>query len=187
MADPNWPTRRLSIDDVNGLGFQAFIKHFGAVIEDTPMVAAAVWSYRPFPTLASLHEAFSALLTGLPPPLKAGVVRCHPDLAGALADEGRLSEASTKEQSGAGLLKLTAAEREELRALNSAYKDKFTIPFVICVRENKKAAILSGIRARLNNSPEEEVEISLGEVCKIAKHRLFDIVTDGDCINQRKL
>jgi 2-oxo-4-hydroxy-4-carboxy--5-ureidoimidazoline (OHCU) decarboxylase len=39
---------------------------------------------------------------------------------------------------------------------NQQYKQKFGFPFVICARENKKEAILSGLERRLNNSKETE-------------------------------
>lgn len=170
------------------MGFEAFTEHFGPVIEQSPLVAATVWSHRPFPTANSLQDAFTKFLTDLPASTKGGVLRCHPDLAGRLAEEHSLSEASTQEQSSAGLLSLTASERDELRTLNTAYRERFGFPFVICVRENKKAAIFSGIRARLENTPGEELEIGLREVCKIARLRLSDLLTaDTDSVHEPKL
>jgi 2-oxo-4-hydroxy-4-carboxy-5-ureidoimidazoline decarboxylase len=53
---------------------------------------------------------------------------------------------------------------------------KFGFPFVICARENKKAAILNGIAARVKSCPEVELTTGMEEVKKIAFHRLMDIV-----------
>jgi 2-oxo-4-hydroxy-4-carboxy-5-ureidoimidazoline decarboxylase len=48
--------------------------------------------------------------------------------------------------------------------LNQQYKQKFGFPFVICARENKKEAILSGLERRLNNSKETEAITGVEEV-----------------------
>ena len=60
--------------------------------------------------------------------------------------------------------------------LNAAYRDRFDFPFVICARENKKESILAGFDARLGNSRESEIATALGEIAKIARLRLLDIV-----------
>lgn len=56
------------------------------------------------------------------------------------------------------------------------YKEKFHFPFVICARENKVKAILSGIEYRLNNSRDEELSTGINEVKKICRIRLLDLV-----------
>ena len=108
--------------------------------------------------------------------VKEGILRCHPDLAGSLAAAGGLSTESTNEQSQAGLLDLSPEEQQLLAENNKAYKKKFGFPFVICVRENKKQAIMECIVRRLGNTLEEEVKIGIGEVKKIGFIRLCDLV-----------
>ena len=58
------------------------------------------------------------------------------------------------------------------------YRDRFGFPFVICARENKKEAILEGLKARLENSRELEIETGLKEVSKICRLRLLDLVVN---------
>jgi 2-oxo-4-hydroxy-4-carboxy-5-ureidoimidazoline decarboxylase len=60
--------------------------------------------------------------------------------------------------------------------LNQQYKQKFGFPFVICARENKKEAILSGLERRQNNSKETEAITGVEEVKKICRLRILDIV-----------
>jgi 2-oxo-4-hydroxy-4-carboxy-5-ureidoimidazoline decarboxylase len=60
--------------------------------------------------------------------------------------------------------------------LNQQYKQKFGFPFVICARENKKEAILSGLERRLNNSKETEAITGVEEVKKICRLRILGIV-----------
>ncbi len=171
----------LTLEEVNNLGYQAFIERFGTVVEDTPLVAATVWSQRPFLSVRSLHEAFCTFLTDLPSSMKAAVLRCCPDLGGRHAEMGAISKESTKEQISAGLMSLTVSEREELKMLNEVYKERFGFPFIMCSRENKKAAIIAEIRDRLRNTTEEELENAFAEISKVVRYRLSDIITDGSC------
>lgn len=169
----------LSLEEVNRMDFQQFTETFGSVIEQTPLVAATVWSYRPFQDLAALHKAFANFIQrDIFPEARAGIIRCHPDLAGRLAQASQLSEASTREQKAAGLLELGDSERRELNSLNESYKKRFGFPFVICARENKKEAIFAGLKVRLGNSLQDEERQALEEIGKIAWYRLNDIVVN---------
>jgi 2-oxo-4-hydroxy-4-carboxy--5-ureidoimidazoline (OHCU) decarboxylase len=55
---------------------------------------------------------------------------------------------------------------------NTAYRERFGMPFVICVGEHDKASILAAAHARVRNEPEQELETALEEVAKIARLRL---------------
>jgi 2-oxo-4-hydroxy-4-carboxy-5-ureidoimidazoline decarboxylase len=105
-----------------------------------------------------------------------GILRSHPDLSGKIALLGLLTTESTKEQLAAELNTLTVAERATLNDLNEKYKNKFGFPFVICARENKKAAILNGMATRLHNSHATELQTGVTEVKKIAFYRLLDLI-----------
>ena len=59
---------------------------------------------------------------------------------------------------------------------DSRYRTKFGFPFVICARENKKEAILTGMAKRVENSSQIELKTGIEEVKKIAFYRLLDIV-----------
>lgn len=167
--------------EVNALNYEDFIQRFGSVLEHGTLAAASVWSSRPFPDAFALHGAFKAFLSSsLSAQAREGVVRCYPDLAGRLTEEQRLTGESLREHKAAGLLELTDEEKAELGVLNSHYKEKFSFPFVICARENKKQAIMSGMRTRLQNSRSEELENALTEISKIAKHRIDELVTEKE-------
>jgi 2-oxo-4-hydroxy-4-carboxy--5-ureidoimidazoline (OHCU) decarboxylase len=65
--------------------------------------------------------------------------------------------------------------------MNRAYRERFGFPMIVCVREHTKESILQNAQSRLENSREEEVEIALGEIAKIARLRLQDLVEqEGD-------
>ncbi|XP_077984943.1 2-oxo-4-hydroxy-4-carboxy-5-ureidoimidazoline decarboxylase-like [Glandiceps talaboti] len=162
------------------MDYDEFIEKFGNVIEHGPLIAAAVWSKRPFQHVKQLHEKICSFIDELPSAGKAGILRCHPDLAGKLASAGKLTQESTKEQSGSGLLSLTEEEKSYLQNCNTQYRQKFRFPFVICARENKKQAIMEGLKVRLQHSEQEELTTGVNEVKKIGWYRLMDLVTDGD-------
>jgi OHCU decarboxylase len=102
---------------------------------------------------------------------KLALIRAHPDLGEKV---GLLTEHSKREQSGLGLDRLAPDEYQRFMATNAAYREKFGIPFVVCVREHTKESILENADARLGNTREQEIETALGEIAKIARLRLED-------------
>lgn len=167
----------MEIASVNEQSFEEFIHMFGGVFEKTPLVAASVWSDRPFTDVQSLHKSFCEFVMQLPSKGKAGLLRCYPDLASRhVQPQLHLTRESLNEHRAAGLLELSEEEALEIASMNASYKKRFGWPFVICARENKKAAILEGLRRRVSRDREEELETGIQEVCKIAWHRLSDMV-----------
>ena len=108
--------------------------------------------------------------------VKEGILRVHPDLAGAIAEAGQLTSESTKEQSQANLNLMTPEEKSKMAHLNKQYKEKFGFPFVICARLNKKDAILNGLEQRYYNELEQELKIGIDNVMKICELRVRDLV-----------
>ena len=176
MANTRKP---LSIDEVNNLGYDEFVSELGSLFEQTPLVAAAVWSHRPFESREILYNAMCNFIDQLPRAGKEGLLRCYPDLAGKLAHQQALTPESTVEHRTAGLFELSTTEQNELDSLNTTYKQKFGFPFVICARENKSAAIFAGLKSRLKHSAEEEVKAGIEQVYKIAWHRLANVISDS--------
>ena len=89
---------------------------------------------------------------------------------------GLLAVKSLRDQSSAGLDRLSPEEHESFSKLNGAYRDKFGFPLVVCVRENTKETILASGKERLENSPAQEKASSLIEIAKIANLRLRDLI-----------
>src|SRR3954463_15760507 len=146
------------------LGEAAFVARYGALFEHSPWVARE--AYRRGPR-DDLPAAFEAALREAPREERLAVVRAHPELAGREAAAGELTAASTREQAGAGLDRLTAEELAAWRALNHAYRERFGFPLVVCVREHTKDSILAWGRGRLDNDADQELGIAIGEVVKI--------------------
>ena len=91
---------------------------------------------------------------------------------------GALSDASSAEQSSAGLDRLSDEEYERFGRLNAAYREKFGFPFIIAVRRHDKTGILDTFQTRLRNTPDQEVETALAEVAAITRLRLARLVKE---------
>jgi 2-oxo-4-hydroxy-4-carboxy-5-ureidoimidazoline decarboxylase len=167
-----------SLDQLNNLGRSEFVALLGGLFERSPWVAEQAWEQRPFESVDALHAAMCAVMHRADENRQLALIRAHPDLVGRAALAGTLSRESTHEQASAGLDRLSPEEVAEFTRLNTEYRDGFGFPFVICVRENEKEAILMGFTSRLTNSREREMETALGEIAKIARLRLEDLV-DG--------
>jgi len=150
---------------------EAFVARYGAIFESSPWVARAAWARGPFDGVEDLHAAMVAAVDAAPRERRLELIRAHPELAGREA----LSPASASEQASAGLSALSPDEAQRWRALNSDYRERFGFPLVVCVREHTKASILAWGEQRLDNEPEQEIEIALAEIAKIGRLRLEDL------------
>jgi 2-oxo-4-hydroxy-4-carboxy-5-ureidoimidazoline decarboxylase len=167
---------RLALAEANELDREGFVERFGPLFEHSPWVADAAWYSRPFGSLEELHRAFEGAMRVAPRERQLDLIRAHPDLAGKAAVAGDLTPESAREQSSAGLDRLTPEEYKAFTEMNREYRKKFGIPMIVCVREHTKESIMDNARERLKNSSEEEIETALGEISKIARLRLGDLI-----------
>ncbi len=167
---------KLSVEEVNSMGREEFVARFGSLFERSPWVAEGAWQGRPFDDLDALHAAFVRTVHEAPEERRVALIRAHPDLAGKAALAGELTEESANEQASAGLDRLSPEEYERFHRLNAAYREKFDLPYVVCVRDNTKETIFAGAERRLSNTREEEVEAALREISRIGRLRLEDLV-----------
>jgi 2-oxo-4-hydroxy-4-carboxy-5-ureidoimidazoline decarboxylase len=158
--------------DLNAMDRVEFVRLVGPVFEHSPWVAARTEKQRPFSSRETLHAALVDTVAKATNEEKVCLIRAHPDLIG---DE-ELTSASQREQASAGLQDASADEVKQFRDWNREYRNRFGFPFVICARLNKKDAIARAFPARLRNSREQEIEIALKEISKIAELRLKDLV-----------
>lgn len=167
---------KLSIEEVNRMYREEFISRFGAVFERSPWVAEGAWERRPFDDLDGLHAAFVRTVHDAPEERRVALIRAHPDLARKAALAGELTEESANEQASAGLDRLSPEEYERFHRLNAAYREKFGLPYVVCVRDHTRETIFAGAEERLSNTREEEIGAALYEISRISRLRLEDLV-----------
>jgi OHCU decarboxylase len=172
-------TAMLALDDVGAMGEERFVATLGGVFEHSPWVARDAYAARPFGSVDALAGAMEAAMRAAPRARQLDLIRAHPELAGREARAGELTAESAGEQARAGLDRLTAGELRALQALNAAYRERFGFPLVVCVREHTKDSILAWGRERVGNPIDVEVGIALGEIAKIARLRLDDLIGEG--------
>jgi 2-oxo-4-hydroxy-4-carboxy-5-ureidoimidazoline decarboxylase len=165
-----------TVDYLNTCPVDAFVAEIGFAFEDSPWIARAAAAERPFADRNALLAALVAVVDRAAEPAKVALIAAHPDLAGRVAREGRLTAASAAEQAGAGLGALTPAEVARFDADNRAYRERFGFPFVICARENTKTSILAALAQRRANERATEIATALAEIAKIARLRIEDAV-----------
>jgi 2-oxo-4-hydroxy-4-carboxy-5-ureidoimidazoline decarboxylase len=167
---------KLGLEGLNHAPREAFIAALAEVFENSPWVAEAAAAQRPFATVAALHEAMMRAVLDQPREQQIRFLRGHPDLAGKAARSGAIGTASSFEQAGIGLDRLSDAEYETFHRLNTEYTSKFSFPFITCVRRLTLDALLASYEARLGNEEPSEITRAFEEIGHITRLRLIDIV-----------
>lgn len=161
-----------SITNINQMDKDVFIEKVGWIFEHSPWIAEKVWESLPFPSQEVLFQTMVTIVQNAEKSQQLALLRAHPDLGTRL----KMSEASQKEQAGAGLDKLSKEEFEEFISLNQKYMEKFSFPFIMAVKEHSKDTILIRLRERLDFTYEDELDTALNEVYKIACFRLNEMI-----------
>jgi 2-oxo-4-hydroxy-4-carboxy-5-ureidoimidazoline decarboxylase len=177
----------MTLAELNGKDREAFAGAIGWAFEGSPWVAERAWSKRPFATIDALHDAMSSAVAAASRDEQLALLRAHPDLGtvrlkpdttegsvGLQADQ--MSEASRREQAGAGFDALARDELDRLRALNAAYREKFGFPFLYAVKGSTTHDILNAIERRLTSMRDAEEQEALRQVYRIARFRLEETV-----------
>lgn len=143
-----------------------------ALFEHSPWVEARADAA---PSTGDRHADLMRVVMAASRDEQLALIRAHPELAGKAAIDRTLTEASAAEQASAGLDRLTPAEFERFHTLNAAYRARFDMPFIICVRLTDKAGILAAMEARLGNARETEIATALEQIGEIVRLRLEDM------------
>jgi 2-oxo-4-hydroxy-4-carboxy-5-ureidoimidazoline decarboxylase len=155
------------------LELDEFVQRYAGIYEHSAWVAEQGFArVADADNIEALATIFSSCVDGATDEKKLALIRAHPDLAGKAAASGQLTEESSEEQASAGIDQCTADEFAEFQVLNARYKEKFTFPFVMAVRDSNRQQILAGFAERLNNDADTEFARAISEIHKIARLRL---------------
>ena len=158
---------------------ETFVARYGSIFEHSPWIAERAFALELGPahdTAIGLHNALARMFRSASHAERLSVLRAHPDLAGKLAAAKRLTPESTHEQSSAGLNELTDDERATFQHLNAEYVAKHGFPFIIAVRDNTKASILTAFQTRIAHDTATEFATACAQVERIAEIRLMDLL-----------
>jgi 2-oxo-4-hydroxy-4-carboxy-5-ureidoimidazoline decarboxylase len=162
----------LNLAELNARDRDGFVETLGWIFEDSPWVAERTWARRPFASLDALHQAMIDSVEQASEAEQLALLRAHPDLG----TRARIGDASAGEQRGAGLDRLDVNEYEQLQRLNGEYRRRFGFPFLLAVKGSTKEDVLTALEARVCRSRDEELAEALGQVYRIAKFRLEDVI-----------
>lgn len=162
--------------ELNQIPRAAFTAALGHLFEHSPWVADETWPKRPFRDAAHLQAELCATMRAASRARQSALIHAHPDLAGRLAQQNKLTAESTREQASAGLNQMSADELGTFQKLNDSYRARFGFPFIICARLNARDAILAAMQVRVTNASDTEFQTALAEIEKIARLRLDDFL-----------
>ncbi len=166
----------IALDELNRMPAADFVVALGSVFEHSPWVPQRVVDQRPFRSGIHLHRALCTAVMQATADLQLALIRAHPELAGRAALGGGLTAASSSEQKGAGLSHCTAPQLEKLQALNAQYGNEFGFPFILAVKGHTPDTVIAALAERVTHHPEQEREVALREIGRIAGFRLNDLV-----------
>ncbi len=165
------------LENLNRIEPGEFIDLLGGVYEHSPWVAERATASRPFSSRDELLARLSDVVETASDEEKLTLIRAHPDLAGKLARAGALTPESVREQAGLGLDRLGDEEYDRFSRLNTAYRERFGFPFIICARLSTRPGVLQAFETRLTHDRETEIAEALRQIHLIARLRVEDLVS----------
>ncbi|MFT4115139.1 2-oxo-4-hydroxy-4-carboxy-5-ureidoimidazoline decarboxylase [Bradyrhizobium sp.] len=171
---------RITLSDLNTASAADFVAALANVVEYSPWIAEQVAGQRPFAGINDLYAALKAAIQSAEPDVQLALIRAHPDLADKTQRAAGLTVESNEEQNSAGLDRLSDAEYAAFERVNNAYRDKFGIPYIVCVRRHSKDSILRDFETRLRNIAKTETRRAIEEIGRISALRLDQLVIADD-------
>jgi 2-oxo-4-hydroxy-4-carboxy-5-ureidoimidazoline decarboxylase len=171
---------RIKLADLNQYSTADFVSALANIFEHSPWVAERAATSRPFITVKSLFYAMKVAVAEATPEQQFELIKRHPDLANKTQRAAGLTAESTAEQNGLGLDRLSEAEYEAFERVNNAYKAKFGIPYIVCVKRQTKDSVLRDFERRLPNDIPTETQTSIGEITRIAALRIDQLIEADD-------
>jgi len=160
---------------LNSLSENEFVSIFGSVFEKSDWIANEAFRLKPFKNEEDLVNKMTNIYENCSDEKILKIFNLHPKLA----IEKKLTNFSSKEQTGAELDKCTKDELLEFENLNLEYEKKFKFPFIISVKGKNKNNILINFRERIQNDYTTEFVEAKSQVKMIALFRLNEILNNN--------
>jgi 2-oxo-4-hydroxy-4-carboxy--5-ureidoimidazoline (OHCU) decarboxylase len=138
----------VTLAEINGCHKDQFVQACGGIFDGGPWVAERAWRKRPF---LSFDDLSTKLIQ---------------EVQNASPDEQLALLHSATDTAGAGL-----------NDLAGKYRKKFGYPFIYAVKDGDTIAATEALNRRLKSPPEQEFQVALGNVFRIARFRLEEIVS----------
>jgi 2-oxo-4-hydroxy-4-carboxy-5-ureidoimidazoline decarboxylase len=168
-----------TLAELNSCSKADFVAALANIFEYSPWIAEKAADHRPFAGVTELFAAMRAAVDTASEDLRLALIKAHPDLANKTQRAAGLTAESNAEQNSVGLDRLSEAEYQAFERANTAYRTKYDIPYIVCVRRHTRDSILADFEKRLPNDKTTEIAASVAEICKIAALRT-DLLVKGD-------
>lgn len=166
----------MTLDELNRLDASRFVDVLAGIFEHSPWVAEAVAAQRPFADVPTLHAAMCRAVAQADESVRFALIRAHPQLASKAAVRRELTDASNREQGGAGLTACSPEEFARLSELNARYQQRFGFPFILAVRGYDRAGVIAQMATRVERDRDAEFAEALRQIERIAAFRLNDLL-----------
>jgi N-carbamoyl-L-amino-acid hydrolase len=161
---------------LNTLPAAQFIESLAAIFEHSPWIAQRCAALRPFDSRLDLLDAMRGVVVQASTQQQLALINAHPKLGARGRPRQQLTPASGAEQRRAGLDACSDEEFAHLERINSAYLDRFGIPFILAVRGHDPSSIIAQLQRRLEHDRDEEMRTAIHQIGLIASYRLADSV-----------
>jgi 2-oxo-4-hydroxy-4-carboxy--5-ureidoimidazoline (OHCU) decarboxylase len=138
----------VTLSEINGCDREQFVQALGGIFDGGAWVAERAWRKRPFLSFDDLSTKLIQEVQGASPDEQLGLLHAAAVPAGA-----------------------------GLKDLPGKYRQKFGYPFIYAVKDSDEAVMAGALNRRLKSPPEQEFQVALGNVFRIARFRLEDIAT----------
>lgn len=98
----------------------------------------------------------------------------HPRIGERHVGQGRSAEMSRREQSATATL--DTDQREQLAQMNATYEQRFGRIYLVRAADRDADELMALLQERLQNSPERETDVAVGQLVEIALRRLAGAV-----------
>ena len=163
------PLTPVTIDDLNGLEAPRAQRELGRCCASVRW-GRAMTDARPFSGLDVLLAAAERLWWSLEPADWLEAFAAHPRIG-----ERASSPWAAQEQAGAAAIGADLGDR--LARGNKAYEERFGYTFIVCATGKAAEEMLTALESRLENAPDDELQIAAGEQRRITELRLRKLLT----------
>ncbi|MBD3688806.1 purine/pyrimidine permease [Nanchangia anserum] len=168
--------RRVSLGQINAMDKDAFVRTFTTLYNGATWPLERAWERRPFTDVGQLKEILQDAALSASSTDQDALVQNYPDIVEMLVADEDQARAISQDVGSFALGDIEGDQREQLEALSASYRDKFGIPFVVCLeRMDSVDDIIEQGLHRLENSPAMERIVAIGEVGEVVSDR-FDIM-----------
>ena len=163
--------------DLNAMPLLEFVGVLLSVYGNAAWIPALSFAQSPFSGLDHLHRVMTEIAATADPVTQEQLLRVQPDFLSA-REGGPLTET---ERGAAAALDLTREEAKALHKHQIDYHKKFDFPLIVCLvgpDARPRSGLMASIVSRLGNTREDERTVSLGELSRISRVRLFERIPE---------